>query len=748
MAKYNSILIFGLTFLSTASSTPVLAQTHEEEKKEQRSVESSTVPASNVPEIAPLSEVLNWSTSATDLKPRSPNLASDPNPTVPSSNENPNGLTPPTPTPPDPNYIIPPRIAPDEEISPITTTLPLNEFPINHLTEWQLSGFQTFADSTDSDIFFDGTLKLQSRVIESLTRQNVYTVDQTGTYLQLRTVPLDRTVTTTTSEPQTLTGLELQMSLTAACIFPDTFSDQQCTYTPGLATDRNSLDPDFLVPARVFQTSEVGEIVRPETLAFMQLPGFQGGTGRQPLGVDLSFPNAGAFPGNTQSQETEIERKEEIDYTIAATLSRVRQVVKANDTEAVLGRTIRGFTLFVDDENRDVNTAIQAGAQFLPDVIPDLEGSENTANTTINRNLFLAANNTRLPRSSFTIYSAGIGRARSLTSDPTDINQIPKGNYHSIWLGLSPIIDRDIEDGRIFYDPTGPQLAIASGGGEGGEDTNVELQSVVNGDLFSTDNLQDFYAQVYLTFLQQDANLIRESIYREETSYYPHLSLTGNWTGGRDILRYYLGAIASEEIMLYLGADYTIDTANGWSIRAGVIGYINPDRDYYSQLWGNATKKISFGKTANFTGSIFFNYAIDRDTRIGDIINNAPASKIGTSGRLNWGIVSFGLTFYIGDILPNSFDDRLLLDLSIRPLKTLTMSAYVAPIDRTANRSRYGTSLTWKLNDNPNSPTLSLSWQNQEYDYGNDVFGNDLIVTDNTFTVLFRLGQPANPFSP
>lgn len=112
-----------------------------------------------------------------------------------------------------------------------------------------------------------------------------------------------------------------------------------------------------------------------------------------------------------QLRTVPLDREEEIGYTIAATLSRVRQVVKANDTEAVLGRTIRGFTLFFDDENSEVNTAIQAGAQFLPDVIPDLKGSENPANTTINRNLFLAANNTRLPRSSFTIYSAGIGRA-------------------------------------------------------------------------------------------------------------------------------------------------------------------------------------------------------------------------------------------------------------------------------------------------------------------------------------------------
>ena len=410
----------------------------------------------------------------------------------------------------DPDYIIPPRIAPDEKISPFTTNLPLNDIPISHLTEWEFSGFRTFANTTDSDIFFNGTLRLNSRVIESLSRNNIYRVDQKGTYLQLRTVPLERTITTTTTAPQTMTGLEIQMSLTAACIFPNTPSDQQCTYTPGLVVDRNSIDPEFFVPTRVFQTSQVGEVVKPETLAFMQLPGFQGGTSSQPIGVDFYFPNSGAYPGNSQSQKTKIERKEEVDYTIAGTVSRVRQVVKANDREAVLGRTIRGFTLFVDDENRWLNTAIQAGAQFLPDVIPDLEGSKNPVNTNINRNLFLAANNTRLPSSSFTIYSAGIGRAESLTPNVTSLNQVPKANYNSLWLGLSPVIDRAFEDGRIFYDPTGPQVTLVGAGAEGGANTNVQLFSAVNQNQYSTANLQNFYAQVYLVFYSKMSTLLEK----------------------------------------------------------------------------------------------------------------------------------------------------------------------------------------------------------------------------------------------
>ncbi|MGI0498024.1 hypothetical protein [Arthrospira sp. PCC 8006] len=116
------------------------------------------------------------------------------------------------------------------------------------------------------------------------------------------------------------------------------------------------------------------------------------------------------------------------------------------------------------------------------------------------------------------------------------------------------------------------------------------------------------------------------------------------------------------------------------------------------------------------------------------------------SGRLNWGIFSLGLTNYFGDILPNSYDDRLLIEFAVRPVNNITLSGYIAPIDKTSSRSVYGSSINWRLKNQPNSPTLSASWQHQEYDYGNDIFGNSLLVTDNIFTILFRVGSSPNPF--
>ena len=756
----NGTVVVGLSVVSiaypTSAQAPTSSKTSSHPLPEPRNQAPSRPTISVTPEVINSPEILEWSTTAADLEITSPKSASESAPADSSEMRDTNSLPVPSPQSQeeeldqttDPNYIIPPRIAPSERINPSTTTIPLNDTPITHLTEWEFTAGKTFADTTESDLIFNGTLKLDSQVVESLSRNNVYTVDQKGSYFQLRTVPHQRTVTTTTTEPQTMTGLELQMSLTGACILPNSPGGEQCTYTPGLVIDRDSIDPKFFVPTRIFQTSQVGDVVTPESLAVMQLPGFQRGANGQEIGLDLYFPNLGTFPINSEIEQKKIDREEEIDSTISGTFSQVRQVVKANDTEAVLGRTVRGITVLADDENRLVNTALQLGAQILPDVIPKLEGSTNPANTNINRNLFLAANNTRLPASSFTIYSAGIGRAESLTPGMTNLSQIPTANYNSIWLGLSPVIERSFEAGKTFYEATGAPRAIASAGAEGGADTDIELFSAVNDQLFSTANLQDFYAQIYLSFFSRNVNYITEDIYREKTHYYPHLSFTGNFTSSQDVFRYYAGVIAAEDVKGYLGADYTRNTSNGWNFRAGGIGYFNPDRDYYSQLWGSVAKTIRLGQDANLVLATGFNYALDRETKIGDVVSISPASQLTASTRLNWGIISLGLTNYFGDILPNSYENQLLADFTIRPSSNLRLSAYFAPINENSSRSRYGASLLWKLGENYNSPALSLNWQNQEYDYGNDAFGNNLLVTDNVFTVLFRVGAPAGPLAP
>jgi hypothetical protein len=656
-------------------------------------------------------------------------------------NKKPVAQTPKQPPKTNSNYIISPHIAPKERINPYTTTFPLNGIPVSHLTDWEIVGGSSFSDNSNTTFNVNAIVKLNSQIEESLTKNNIYTVDQRGSYLQIQTVRQSREVTVLRKEPQTLFGTEMQLSLTASCLFPGTSAEKQCTYTPGLVVDRNSIDKRFFVPTRITQTGNVGDVVTPESLAAIKQEGFQGGANGQQIGLDLYFPNAGAVPDDSQGKKVFYVREEKNQDTQVGLYSTVRQIIRANDKKAVIGRTIRGFGFLVDDENRLVNSALQLGNFILPDADPKIEGGVNQVNSNINKNLFLAANNTRIPINSFTFYQAGIGEARSLQPPVRNLSQIPAANFNSIWIGLSPVTKRSLTQ-ILRYEPTSSQRILAEAGAEGGVGSNVSLLSVVNDERYSTATLQDFYAQVYIANYSQDVNYATGSKFREETKYYPHLSLTGNITTPQNVFRYYGGVITGEKIKAYVGADFTKNTLSGWNFSAGAIGYINPDRDYYSQLLGSVSKVIPLSRTANFVLSSGFNYAIDQENRIGRIISNSPASSLTVGARANIGNLSVGLVNYFGNILPNSIENTLIADVQIKFSDWFRISGYYAPINESSTPSRYGANAQLRFGKNYNSPTLTFSWSNNEYN-----FGDNISFKDNVFTVLFRFGGFNNPFN-
>jgi hypothetical protein len=513
--------------------------------------------------------------------------------------------------------------------------------------------------------------------------------------------------------------------------------------------DRNSVDPNFFIPTRVIQTSMVGDIVSPESLAFMSLPGFQMGANGERFGIDLYFPNTGAFPGNTQTNKSSVVREEVIDNSLAIATSSVEQIVQANDQKAVLGRTIYGFPLIIDDDNVALNHGLIFLNAFLPKFTPHLEGSDNPVNTRINRNLFFAANNTRIPNRSYTLYHGGFGSATSPEPE-TELKDIPAGRFHGVWLGLSPIIDYDINQG-IGYEATGPRRDIVNAGGEGGKlETNdsVDMVSAVNGDILSVSNLHNSYTQVYLSMFQRDVNLVTTTEYQEDIRFVPHVSFTGNITNVDSVLRYYTGTIFDDEIKGYLGTDYSYNSGNGWRYNVGAIGYINPNRDYYSNTFANVLKSfpLSPDSTLRFSTGLF--YAFDRPTEVNEIFFNSETNTVNVGAGFSWKTLNFGLSYNFDNVLPNSLDQILTLNLDIPLNDFLTLSGFYVPIDGNTVRNRGGLGIVWRLSSDYNSPRLGFNWSNLEYEFGRDVFGHEMTQNDNRFTVFLRFGTPKNPFDP
>ncbi|MDB9347099.1 hypothetical protein [Nodularia spumigena] len=627
-------------------------------------------------------------------------------------------------------YIITPRVADEKKIHTRTTTIPINGVLINHLTQRKLSVGSRFGNNQNTIFDSNGIIKLNGQVQENLTTNNIFTVEQTGEYLQLQTVRQNREITVNLKEPRTVLGTELQLSITASCILPGANPNQICTYTPGLTSA--DINPDTQTPNRILQTANVGDVVEPETLAAIRQPGFQSGANGQEIGIDLFLPNTGSFVGNSTGEQLSITRREEIENTPTAIYSRIRQIVKVNDREAVMGRTVRGFSFILNDDNTLLNTALQLGYTLLPDILPHISSSENLVNANVNNNLFLAANNVRLPANSLTAYHGGVARAQSVPPEATNLKQVPAATFNSIWLGASPMIKRRSTLSSRFEEIS-PQTVLSSGGEEGGFASNLSFVSNINNEIFSTANLQDYYSQVYVTILNQEVNNVTSNRYREETEYAPHLSFTGNITGTQEALRYYTGVIGAEEIKAYGGVDFSKNTANGWTFSGGVIGYVNPDIDYYSQVTGSIGKRISLSRNSNLVLSTGVNYALDRETRPNDFVNS-----ITVRARANLGNVWFGLTNYFGDVLPDAIKNTLVTSVGIQFSNSFSLSGYYNLINENAARSVYGAGARLRLGKNQNSPTLNLSWRNNEYDYGRDRADNELKINENIFTVFLR----------
>jgi len=637
-------------------------------------------------------------------------------------------------------YKTPPQVVPSKNVAPITTLIFLNpQRAVNHLTDWEFSGRYLFSDDRSENLKINSIVKLNSQVVQSLSQENVFRSDFQADYFELKTVKQERTITTTFKEPQTLNGLIIQQTFTGNCSAVDsevTNQSQQCSFLPAIVTDRKSIEPDFLVPTNIEQLNQGNPVAQPisqETLEIIKQPGFQNiGADGKPLGLDIFIPNTGGIPGNPQSKKTKVSREEDIDLTYSGRYYQTRQVIKANHERAVLGRTVHGFGLIGSQDNFLLNGTLQGISLLLPDVIPELEGSKKAVNTNINKNLFAAANNTRLPEDSFVIYQGGLGSSQS--PEKTKNNQkAPSANFNSIWLGLSPVIESSLQTSARF-EPTSQRRITLKTGAQGGGNSNLEFSAIVDDTEITTSNpqLTNFFIQNFTTFLEQDANFITKQRLIEETNYYPHLSLSGNITGSDRAFRYYGGIIASEEAKIYIGGDYTQNFNNSWQVNITAINYTNPDEDYFSKAEGTVAKVWRFSNESSLTVSAGFRYVWNRPEE--QVLDDPVDNNVNLGATLNVDWFSLSLT-RLFDVFPNSAGNQLRASVGIDVSNNVTLSAYFIP---QRGVESFGISGNYQFTNDSIFNSLSVRWNRSVFDFGEDPFDNELKDANDTFSVLLN----------
>ena len=634
----------------------------------------------------------------------------------------------------DDNYLVEPTFLDAGALSPLATTIPVDGDFIEYDETGDVTTGASFGDDRSANLEFDSTFTLHRTLQSSTTTGNVTVLQQEQNILRAQNILRERELSISRQDPVTVIGQNIQLSVVADCA---DLSGNICTYTPGLVTDRDSIDPDTLLPTQFDQTANFGDVVTPESLAAMQEPGFQLGANGQQVGLDLYFPNTTSLAGNTQTSVGEVIRDEQFETMPAIAYSEIFQSVAANANEASLARTIRGPAVIFDTEQPIANLVLAAASMLLPEVEPFVPDTSEPSNPNISQGLFYAANNTRIPSNSFTLYQAGVGHSATPTANATD-GDVPSATFNAVWLGLSPVTERSYSSTSSFSNASDPRI-ILSAGGEGGELDTPEVLSFIDGELFSSDSLQNAYTQNYFTLFEQDADRVDSFIQNDRIRYYPHLSFTGNVTGESDIVRYYAGTITGETVQAYGGVNYQGQTTDGLSYRAGAIGYINPSYDRYSNLSAGLSQRFNIGDRESLTLGSSFNWALDQDTSLEDIEQTGQGSDITLQAWLDLGDVSIGASQIIGDVLPNSQESRTVFDTAVKLGEDVTVAGFWAPFDNATSSARYGVLADIGFRVGGVDPHLIFSWQNTYYEYGQDLLGNELTTSSDTFEILLKL---------
>lgn len=661
------------------------------------------------------------------------------------------------PPPVDPNDPAARIAAPDSakpaapQFAPLTTGLTLNNTRIDHLTSSDLSLGGVAGNDRNSTPSLRGTVRIDQTLTERLEGQ-LYVREQTGWYAQAATFNRIRDVTLTRTDPITIIGAHIQLTITGTCALPGRPPEAYCTYTPGISVDPSSIDPDFLVPTRFNIDTSFGSIVTPETLDAIRQPGWQrGAQGGQVIGLDLDFPNSGYFIDEERRGESGVTRREEVELGQILAFSRVQQDLRSNDKGTSFGRTIRGVVLPGEHDWSERALAWQLLALLLPRVKPKLSAGPGAPSLSLNNNLFLAANNARLPRDGYTLFHSGISRVVHPTGPVERLEDVPAAHFLGVWLGLSPFIDR-VQSSRVRLKPVGPRETIESTfeqGGSTGDVPYIAMLSLIeesDGETSTLDigTLQDPFIQFGLRVTEQAANLERSSRLVETTSYVPSLSLTGNRTSAEHVFRYYAGLMDggdrdSLDINTYLGLDWTYNSTSGWRIYLAGIGYSKPNYDYFSEVSGRAHRilqapldiKLAFGASAA--------YSIDRPGNFENFVLDYDASRLDLSAEAQRGNLTLTLTQGIDEVLPDSRAPSTTLRAGYKLSPRIELSGLITPYSEQTSYLAGQAGVSWRLSDHKTKPTLRLQWSRIQYDYGQDGFGDPLGATEDVFSLSFQM---------
>ncbi len=640
----------------------------------------------------------------------------------------------------DPRFIIAPKELDAQVVDPFSTQFVVNGNKISHLTTTVVNSGYESGNFRTSDLSFDVYKLIGAKHTQSVTTDRVVRVSSQLEVGGVRSVAQNQDIAVAVAQPQTLLGFRQQISLDGNCLDG---SGRTCTYLPGIKIDDSVIDRNKLQPTGVKITSQFGDVISPAAVAAIRQPGFQGGATGENYGIDLNLPAVGlvAPPAGTPTVLTG-ERKETISSGISVNYTRLHQDFATNGRESTLGRTIRSLNYINGDRNQLLNLAVNALGQVLPAFQTGIAPGESGAKIVVNPNLYRAANAVRIPDSSLTVYQSGTGYAASRGSDP---RTPPGASHQALWVGLSPIVEREFGNDFRYITPRDPRV-VSRSGGEGG---TIPVAVNLNNFGFNSSGLQNAYGQGYVTVFNRDVSRVDTETIRQRTDYYPHLSYTGANLTENTLWRYFTGAIVNagfepkntQNLKAYIGTDYSILNPRGLSFSLGGIGYLNPDPEYSSQLFANANQSIDLGSNPrnNLVVGVNGSYIVDGSITIKSLPVRSAQSFINAGLAINLGDVSIGGTQFIGNLLPESVESKTIVNAGWKISDRLKVGGFLSLFDRNVSKNPFGASLSYDLDPGGNS-TLYVGWNSAEIDFRRSLGPTANIYKDNTVSVSVKYG--------
>jgi hypothetical protein len=390
---------------------------------------------------------------------------------------------------------------------------------------------------------------------------------------------------------------------------------------------------------------------------------------------------------------------------------------------------------------------MQLAAWLLPSAPAAVDYSAGTPNSRVSNNMFSALANARVPANSFTMFQTGRADVVHATTPPRSAAETPVAQYWGFWMGMSQVRDVTTRN-RTQIIPVGERISINDPifrqGGLGTPfedlvDLGVTMFDQIDDSVTAVDfqNIDDLFIQVGLDVSTQEA--IRRMTSTETTAYklVPHLSFSGNRTGGEQVFRYYTGVVLADETTAYVGADYTLSTESGWNAYARMDIYTKSIQDYVSEAELRASRTFTINPQRQFTigaGAVaalddFETMANGTGLGIGD--NDMRADFVG-----RWREGPLDMTIrqrYSQATGSDDWQESTTFGVSYAASNTISLTAQITPYSTEDSYVEAALGVNMRLAEGANAPTLQAQYSRATYDVGTDGNGDRRSTTNDIF---------------